>query len=316
MKILCMLLAVDVLLVSGIASAASGTADAKKPVAIQLEGPATFPLKVTLAPAGGGKPGSPAWVDLFLDGAKLKRVSGVAGVQFTVSLAVPAGVHHYEIRSEDPRVASAALEWNEPAPKTAVAAVPTPAATPAAKPAAATPPLERVRRIEAGALVYTRFSALRYSPLAPGIALSAWMPVAPSIEVGASTGWRHMAGARSAGDYSGRVLPEYVVDIDAFPIEAVARYSLPRAAWLLFSQVGAGAELARSDFSRADLVPTGHIENDWAATFSGRVGARRPLGAGMLGISLGARSSRHAFRDHAFDVLHGTETQISWDRSF
>ena len=218
---------------------------------------------------------------------------------------------------------SAAKAKSTPAPA-AAKATPTPAvakATPAPTPAVAVGPpaaarVEKGRTVEIAALVYTRFSALRYSPIAPGFALSLWKPVAPAIEVGASTGWRHMSGRRSAGDYNGRVLPEYVVDIDAIPLEAVARLSRPQGRWSLFAQGGAGAEFARSDFASADRVPRRRIQNNWAATFSARVGASKPLGQGRLGISLGARSSRHAFRDHDFDVLHGVETELGWSRPF
>lgn len=331
-----------VLAVPALAAAASGEITPAKPLTLSLEGPATIPITVRVIPTTKAKQVPELWLDLLLDGKKIRRVGGPPNATVALSIKVPAGTHVAEIRAKDPRIASASVAWTLPTasvaaaktpsspppaakaapavtPPTATVAVPSPASTPAssnARPATASAGGDG-RWIEVGALFYTRVSALRYQPAAPGISVTGLeaLPGRP-VAVGASIGWRHMAGKRAQSDYAGRVLPSYVVDVDAVPMEGIARGLRPAGAWTGWVEGGIGAEFAKSSYARADLVPTHRIENDWAFTGSLRAGASRPLGGGTLGISIGARAARHAFRDHNFEVLHGVETQVAWGKRF
>ena len=214
---------------------------------------------------------------------------------------------------------AAASPSTSPSPVPATS--PLPAATPVASSASAsgrsTP---RSLAVEAGAVGYVRWSAKRFDPVAPGISVSVLRPMGPmgpgELAVGAAVGWRHHTGGRTFEEYRGRVLPPYIADVDAFPIEAVGRVTRPIGSVEALLQAGLGLEYARSSFTKADDVPRRWRENDWAPTASLAAGAERSLGGGKLGVRVGARLARHAFAAHDFEVLHGVESTIAWRRSF
>lgn len=192
----------------------------------------------------------------------------------------------------------------------------TPTTTPVPTPSRA-PAKSGAVSLEAAAGGYVRWSARRFDPVAFGVGLTALRPVAvDGVSAGAAIGWRHHTGGRTFEEYQGRVLAPYIADIDAVPIEAVARYTRPLGGMTGFAQAGAGLEYARSSYARSDRYPRRVRENDWAPTFSSAAGAQMPLFGGTLGARVGVRFARHAFAAHDFELLHGAETMASWQRSF
>lgn len=210
-----------------------------------------------------------------------------------------------------------------PAPASAVKPVPAKTAAPAATPVASSASGRSSRKsfaVEAGAVGYVRWSAKRFDPVAPGISVSVLRPMGPmgpgELAVGAAVGWRHHTGGRTFEEYQGRVLPPYIADVDAFPIEAVGRVTRPFGGVEALLQAGLGLEHARSSFAKTSDLPRRWRENDWAPTASLAAGAERSLAGGKLGVRVGARLARHAFTAHDFEVLHGVESTIAWRRSF
>lgn len=200
-----------------------------------------------------------------------------------------------------------------------------PAASPSAPaPVVSPPPTPRSDperlAVEAGAVGYVRWAAKRFDPVAPGISVSVLRPIGArgpgDLAVGASTGWRHHTGGRTFEEYRGRVLAPYVADVDAVPIEIIARGTRPMGGTAVLVQAGLGLEYARSSFAKTDDLPRRWRENDWAPTASLAAGAERSLGGGMLGVRVGGRLARHAFTAHDFEILHGVESTLSWRRSF
>jgi hypothetical protein len=302
------------------ARAETGDAAAKKPLAVTLDGPATVPVAVTVKPAttkAGAKAPMTLWVDIYLDGAKLKRVNGPPGAEASLSLTVPAGTHLYEFRADDPASASASIRWTAPA-KAPVEAVAPVAPVPTPAPVAAMASTGKVpMTLDVGVLVYTRMSNPIYGAVAPGISLALFRPLGGPLSAGVGASWRHMSAKRTFADYNGRVLAPYVLDVDAVPLEALGRYSIPAGTWTLDAQGGIGAEFARSNFQKANLAPRARrIENDWAFTASIGGGATRNMGAGTVTVSVAARAARHSFDAHGYDLLHGVETGVSYCHPF
>lgn len=197
-----------------------------------------------------------------------------------------------------------------------------PAASPAAAASAAANPTAAASRrprlaVEVGPVGYVRWSARRFDPVAPGLAVTVLRDAGPrGFSFGVGVGWRHHTGGRTFEEYRGRVLPPYVADVEAVPLEGIARYSRPVGRLTSFLQVGGGMEYARSSFARADRLPRRTVENDWAPTFSSALGVELPLAGGQLGTHAGVRFARHAFAAHDFELLHGVEGALTWRKSF
>lgn len=197
---------------------------------------------------------------------------------------------------------------------------PSPKATPvvvAAAPKAASASSRSSFAVEAGVVGYVRWAAKRYDPVAPGVSVTVLRPIgAGSLSAGPAIGWRHHTGGRTLGEYGGRVLPPYHADVEAVPIEGVARWTGRSGSLRILLQAGGGLEYARSSFVKADETPRRWRENDWAITTSAGAGAQRHLLGGELTVRVGARFARHAFTAHDFELLHGVESTLGWQRSF
>lgn len=304
----------------------SGEATRTKPLSITLEGPAKVPVAVSVErdPKAKAAPAT-LWFDVYQDGKGLKRLKTVPGKAARLDLDVPAGQHVFEFRLGDPAASKASFTWTAPAAATSAPAAANAPSAASAEPvpagAAAAPARDSARRAggfawEAGLLAYTRFSAKRYEPAAPGFFAVAWRPMGEAFSIGGGVGLRHMSGERTEADYEDRVLPPYVLTVDVVPIEARARWSRAFSGNALRLDVGAGFELARSSYENAADVPRRTVENDWAPTVSAGAGLGRAMGGGSVGIGAGVRFARHAFAAHDFDLLHGVEVTAGYARGF
>ena len=96
---------------SASASADTGEATPGNPYTLALEGPTTVPVSIELKPGSESKP--KLFVEVWMDGKGLKRVTLPPSRLGSTMLTVPAGRHVFEFRA-DPASRAAVLSWNAP----------------------------------------------------------------------------------------------------------------------------------------------------------------------------------------------------------
>jgi hypothetical protein len=103
------------------AFAESGEAFPGKPYSLALEGPASVPVSLEIKPGASLDAPSKLFLEIYVNGKGLKRVTMPPGRQGSTTLDVPAGRHVYEFRA-DPASRVALLAWDSPAPIAAAGA--------------------------------------------------------------------------------------------------------------------------------------------------------------------------------------------------